>query len=175
MGSLWLTQLWLHHSGKGKCDNKNKVWCHWCFSINFVCSFLTQYHFILLYAFTVLCLWLYWIDAYPFLFSWSSVAAMLEQDTIPGVLGIKPTGFRKRSSCSFTLETILKHLDSFHSTLLQHGNDAEVIRQVLKQQFYIICATTLNNLLLRKDMCSWSKGLQIRYWPQGLATEQLHL
>ncbi|XP_060770466.1 unconventional myosin-Va [Neoarius graeffei] len=91
------------------------------------------------------------------------VAAMLEQDTIPGVLGIKPTGFRKRSSCSFTLETILKHLDSFHSTLLQHGNDAEVIRQVLKQQFYIICATTLNNLLLRKDMCSWSKGLQIRY------------
>ncbi|XP_034163176.2 unconventional myosin-Va isoform X2 [Pangasianodon hypophthalmus] len=91
------------------------------------------------------------------------VAAMLEQDTIPGVLGLKPTGLRKRTSSSFTLESILKQLDSFHSSLLQHGNDAELIRQVLKQQFYVICATTLNNLLLRKDMCSWSKGLQIRY------------
>ncbi|KAK3526293.1 hypothetical protein QTP70_022697 [Hemibagrus guttatus] len=90
------------------------------------------------------------------------VAAMLEQDTIPGVLGLKPTGLRKRTSSSFTLESILKQLDSFHSTLLQHGNDAELIRQVLKQNFYVICATTLNNLLLRKDMCSWSKGLQIR-------------
>ncbi|XP_064815584.1 unconventional myosin-Va-like, partial [Oncorhynchus masou masou] len=34
---------------------------------------------------------------------------------------------------------------------------------VVKQQFYIIGAVTLNNLLLRKDMCSWSKGMQIRY------------
>ncbi|XP_027019678.2 unconventional myosin-Va [Tachysurus fulvidraco] len=91
------------------------------------------------------------------------VAAMLEQDTIPGVLGLKPTGLRKRSSSTFTLESILKQLDSFHSTLFQHGNDSELIRQVLKQTFYVICATTLNNLLLRKDMCSWSKGLQIRY------------
>ncbi|KAM9496857.1 unconventional myosin-Va [Clarias gariepinus] len=91
------------------------------------------------------------------------VPAMLEQDTIPGVLGLKPTGLRKRTSSSFTMDSILKQLDSFHSTLLQHGNDPELIRQVLKQQFYVICATTLNSLLLRKDMCSWSKGLQIRY------------
>lgn len=101
------------------------------------------------------------------------VAAMLEQDTIPGVLGLKPTGLRKRTSSSFTVESILKQLDSFHSTLLQHSNDTELIRQVLKQNFYVICATTLNNLLLRKDMCSWSKGLQIRYWPQGVSTEHL--
>ncbi|NWH97917.1 MYO5A protein, partial [Tichodroma muraria] len=37
------------------------------------------------------------------------------------------------------------------------------IKQVVKQMFYIIGAVTLNNLLLRKDMCSWSKGMQIRY------------
>jgi myosin-5 len=29
--------------------------------------------------------------------------------------------------------------------------------------FYIVGAITLNNLLLRKDMCSWSKGMQIRW------------
>uniref|UniRef100_A0AAR2KID0 Myosin VAb n=1 Tax=Pygocentrus nattereri TaxID=42514 RepID=A0AAR2KID0_PYGNA len=96
------------------------------------------------------------------------VAGMLEQETIPVVLGLKPTGLRKRTSSfpeesSYTLDSILKQLESFHSTLLQHGNDTDLVKQVVKQQFYFICAVTLNSLLLRKDMCSWSKGLQIRY------------
>jgi len=29
--------------------------------------------------------------------------------------------------------------------------------------FYFICASSLNNLLLRKDLCHWTKGMQIRY------------
>ncbi|XP_036432367.1 LOW QUALITY PROTEIN: unconventional myosin-Va [Colossoma macropomum] len=96
------------------------------------------------------------------------VAGMLEQETIPVVLGLKPTGLRKRTSSfpeesSYTLDSILKQLELFHSTLLQHGNDPDLVKQVVKQQFYFICAVTLNSLLLRKDMCSWSKGLQIRY------------
>jgi len=28
--------------------------------------------------------------------------------------------------------------------------------------FYFICANALNNLLLRKDMCHWMKGMQMR-------------
>ena len=31
------------------------------------------------------------------------------------------------------------------------------------QVFYYVCACALNNLLLRKEMCHWSKGIQIRY------------
>lgn len=31
------------------------------------------------------------------------------------------------------------------------------------QTFYFICASSLNNLLLRKDLCHWTKGMQIRY------------
>uniref|UniRef100_A0A8C2ICE6 Myosin VAb n=1 Tax=Cyprinus carpio TaxID=7962 RepID=A0A8C2ICE6_CYPCA len=94
--------------------------------------------------------------------------AMLETETIQGVMGVKPTGLRKRTSSvheesAHSLESILKQLDVFYYTLLQHGNDTEVVRQVIKQQFYVFCSVTLNNLLLRKDMCSWSKGLQIRY------------
>ncbi|XP_072528418.1 unconventional myosin-Va isoform X2 [Salminus brasiliensis] len=96
------------------------------------------------------------------------VAGMLEQDTIPVLMGPKPTGLRKRTSSvpeegAYSLESILKQLSSFHSTLLQHGNDPDLVRQVVKQQFYFIGAVTLNSLLLRKDMCSWNKGLQIRY------------
>uniref|UniRef100_A0A667WL96 Myosin VA n=1 Tax=Myripristis murdjan TaxID=586833 RepID=A0A667WL96_9TELE len=96
------------------------------------------------------------------------VSGMLEHETIQGVSGVKPTGLRKRTSSiadegTYTLDSILRQLGSFHSTMCQHGTDPELIKQVVKQQFYIIGAVTLNNLLLRKDMCSWSKGMQIRY------------
>ncbi|XP_061734089.1 unconventional myosin-Va isoform X2 [Nerophis ophidion] len=96
------------------------------------------------------------------------VSAMLEHETIQGVSGVKPTGLRKRTSSiadegTYTLDSILRQLNAFHSTMCQHGTDPELIKQVVKQQFYIIGAVTLNNLLLRKDMCSWSKGMQIRY------------
>ncbi|XP_031425450.1 unconventional myosin-Va isoform X2 [Clupea harengus] len=96
------------------------------------------------------------------------VSGMLEHETIQGVSGVKPTGLRKRTSSiadegTYTLESILRQLSAFHSIMCQHGTDPELIKQVVKQQFYIIGAVTLNNLLLRKDMCSWSKGMQIRY------------
>ncbi|XP_068578522.1 unconventional myosin-Va-like [Cebidichthys violaceus] len=95
------------------------------------------------------------------------VASMLEHETIQGVLGSKPTGLRKRSSSfseqAVTVEVLLQRLGVFHATMSQHGMDLDLIKQLVKQQFYIICAVTLNHLLLRKDMCSWSKGLQIRY------------
>uniref|UniRef100_A0A672JPA5 Unconventional myosin-Va n=1 Tax=Salarias fasciatus TaxID=181472 RepID=A0A672JPA5_SALFA len=96
------------------------------------------------------------------------VSGMLEHETIQGVSGVKPTGLRKRTSSiadegTYTLDSIIRQLNAFHSTMCQHGTDPELIKQVVKQQFYIVGAVTLNNLLLRKDMCSWSKGMQIRY------------
>uniref|UniRef100_A0A3B3QCH2 Unconventional myosin-Va n=1 Tax=Paramormyrops kingsleyae TaxID=1676925 RepID=A0A3B3QCH2_9TELE len=96
------------------------------------------------------------------------VSGMLEHETIQGVSGVKPTGLRKRTSSiadegTYTLDSILRQLNSFHSIMCQHGTDPELMKQVVRQQFYIIGAVTLNNLLLRKDMCSWSKGMQIRY------------
>lgn len=110
----------------------------------------------------------------------STVSGMLEHETIQGVSGVKPTGLRKRTSSiadegTYTLDSILRQLNSFHSVMCQHGMDPELIKQVVKQMFYIVGAITLNNLLLRKDMCSWSKGMQIRWvntnrchWPACL-------
>ncbi|PWA30523.1 hypothetical protein CCH79_00015367 [Gambusia affinis] len=95
------------------------------------------------------------------------IPCMLEHEAEQGVLGSKPTGLRKRSPSfpdeALTVEVLLQRLSFFHTTMSQHGMDSDIIKQVVKQQFYIISAVTLNNLLLRKDMCSWGKGLQIRY------------
>uniref|UniRef100_UPI00358DFBCF unconventional myosin-Va isoform X2 n=1 Tax=Myxine glutinosa TaxID=7769 RepID=UPI00358DFBCF len=98
------------------------------------------------------------------------VPAMLEDESIQGVMsGMKPTGLRRRTSsidgeaCAHTLDNVIRQLDAFRETLLQHGVDPELLKQVVRQIFFLLGAVALNSLLLRKDMCSWSKGMQIRY------------
>ncbi|KAM4807530.1 unconventional myosin-Vb isoform 2-T2 [Rhinophrynus dorsalis] len=97
------------------------------------------------------------------------VSAMLETESIQGLSGVKPTGYRKRSSSmvdgdnSYSLEAIIRQLNTFNSIMCDHGLDPEIIQQVIKQLFYMINAVALNNLLLRKDICSWSTGMQLRY------------
>ncbi|XP_031750785.1 unconventional myosin-Vb isoform X2 [Xenopus tropicalis] len=97
------------------------------------------------------------------------VSAMLETESIQGLSGVKQTGYRKRTSSmadgdnSYSLEAVIRQLNTFNSIMCDHGLDPEIIQQVFKQLFYMINAVTLNNLLLRKDVCSWSTGMQLRY------------
>lgn len=94
---------------------------------------------------------------------------MLESGSLTGV---KPMGYRNRSSSvdcdsggpsSYTLEVLIKQLGQFYTLMSDHGLDPEIIQQVVRQLFYSINAVSLNNLLLRKDVCSWSTGMQLRY------------
>uniref|UniRef100_A0A6Q2XFM9 Myosin VB n=1 Tax=Esox lucius TaxID=8010 RepID=A0A6Q2XFM9_ESOLU len=100
------------------------------------------------------------------------VSAMLESESIPSLSGVKPSGYRHRSSSmdtdgdgpgSYTLESLIRQLGQFHGVMGEHGLDPEIVGQVIRQLFYSINAITLNNLLLRKDVCSWSTGMQLRY------------
>lgn len=93
---------------------------------------------------------------------------MLEHESLQGISSMKPTGFRKRSNSfyeeseTYTISSILQHLTVFHSTMNHHSLDQGLIKQVIKQLFYLVAAITLNNIMLRKDMCSCRKGMQIR-------------
>ncbi|XP_043910779.1 unconventional myosin-Vb-like, partial [Protopterus annectens] len=112
------------------------------------------------------------------------VAGMLECETIQGLSHGMPAGFRKRSTSmsekenTFTLDSILQQFNSFWEILNRYQLDPDLIKQIFRQVFYIIGGVTLNNLLLRKDKCSWSNGVQIRFnvsqleeWLRG---KQLH-
>ncbi|KAG8505333.1 Unconventional myosin-Vc [Galemys pyrenaicus] len=97
----------------------------------------------------------------------SVVPGMLEYESLQGISGLKPTGFRKRSSSiddtdAYTMTSVLQQLSYFYSTMCQNGLDPELVRQAVKQLFFLIGAVTLNSLFLRKDMCSCRKGMQIR-------------
>lgn len=97
---------------------------------------------------------------------------MLESESIPSLAGVKPMGYRNRSSSmdtdagspsSYTLEALIRQLGQFHGIMRDHGMDPEIMGQVVRQLFHCINAVTLNNLLLRKDVCSWSTGMQLRF------------
>ncbi|XP_010154067.1 PREDICTED: unconventional myosin-Vb-like, partial [Eurypyga helias] len=101
------------------------------------------------------------------------VSAMLESESIQGLSGVKPMGYRNRTSSMadadslYSLKDIIRQLGTFHSVMCDQGLDPEIVQQVFKQLFYMINAVALNNLLLRKDVCSWSTGMQLR-WDMGL-------
>lgn len=96
------------------------------------------------------------------------VPGMLEHESLQGISSMKPTGFRKRSDSIYedldtlTVSSIIQQLSAFLKTMTQHGMEQGLIRQVVKQLFFLIGTTTLNNMMLRKDMCSCRKGMQIR-------------
>ncbi|KAL0155343.1 hypothetical protein M9458_049606, partial [Cirrhinus mrigala] len=99
--------------------------------------------------------------------------AMLEHESLQGISSMKPTGFRKRSSSMyeddgdksgsepFSVTSILQQLDVFHSCMAQHGMEPQLQGQVIRQLFYLIGSTSVNSILLRKDLCSCRKGMQI--------------
>ncbi|KAK5870082.1 hypothetical protein PBY51_024743 [Eleginops maclovinus] len=74
------------------------------------------------------------------------VPAMLESETIPGLSG-----------------SALKELGALHTALSHQALPPSQMEQAFHQLTYLISASALNTLLLRKDMCCWSRGMQIRY------------
>ncbi|XP_077441918.1 unconventional myosin-Vb isoform X2 [Vanacampus margaritifer] len=104
------------------------------------------------------------------------VSAMLESESIPSLAGVKPAGYRIRSSSvdkdgggdggrsgGYTLQALIRRLSLFDGVMREHGLDPEIAGQVVRQLFHCVNAVTLNQILLRKDVCSWSAGMQLRY------------
>ena len=75
------------------------------------------------------------------------IPAMLEEDTIQGG----------------ALESMLIQMSKWKVMFHKHGLDNGLIRQFFNQIFYFITSTTLNTQLVRKELCNWSKAMQIRY------------
>ena len=104
------------------------------------------------------------------------VAATLEHEGISGMGDMTPQtsmigggvdeSLQNKSSTidpHEALDKLLRLLTRFHVIFTKHGLDPEIISQIFKQIFFYICAGSLNNLLLRKELCHWSRGMQIRY------------
>lgn len=61
-----------------------------------------------------------------------------------------------------TMASVLRELGALHTALTRQALPLTQMEQAFRQLTYLISASALNSLLLRKDVCCWSRGMQIR-------------
>ena len=100
------------------------------------------------------------------------VPAMLEEDTIQSGGSSRSGSNRPNLDQEITemdlsdytaLEKLLLQMSKWHHMFAKHGMDQKLIKQFFNQIFYFITSTTLNTQLVRKELCNWTKAMQIRY------------
>uniref|UniRef100_UPI0037E702DB unconventional myosin-Va n=1 Tax=Semicossyphus pulcher TaxID=241346 RepID=UPI0037E702DB len=101
------------------------------------------------------------------------VPALLESETILGLSASasKLVTSRKRAGSdprpvggdAPTMVSVLRELGALHTAMTHQALPSTQMEQAFHQLTYLISASALNSLLLRKDMCCWSRGMQIRY------------
>jgi len=110
------------------------------------------------------------------------VPGMLEYESIPGVVStlrrFKNEQIKRPSEEIITVKDITNKLSAILAVLNAHCVEPSLIKQIFRQIYYFINATMINNILLRKDMCHWSRGLQIKFnltqLEEWCRTNQLH-
>lgn len=100
------------------------------------------------------------------------VPAVLESENIPGLSAsaAKVVTSRKRSGSDArpvggkapTMALVLRELGALHTALARQALPPTQMEQAFHQLTHVISASAVNSLLLRKDMCCWSRGIQIR-------------
>lgn len=96
------------------------------------------------------------------------VPALLLHEPLPGVVAGfhpegSPAGASEQAAVAAVPVTVLTAaLTRVHTALADNGVDPRLTRQVLAQLFAGANATVANHLLLRKEFCHWSRGLQVR-------------
>lgn len=90
--------------------------------------------------------------------------ALLDSDPIPGLShSVSRASVASPTKVSRSVDDVLDLLQRFLDALHRHQIGLKLIHQLFRQLFYIINANVVNSLLLRKDYCHWSRGMQVRY------------
>src|SRR6218665_689969 len=61
------------------------------------------------------------------------------------------------------IHTLIKEMSNIETMFRMHKLDDEFVYQFFKQIYYFIGTVSMNNLLMRKDLCNNNKAMQIIY------------
>lgn len=92
------------------------------------------------------------------------IGAILEFEALD-----QPEPFGSLESRSMTpsdeqpMEDLLSELNGFHDLIRKNMVPEDIAVQAFKQIFYLICAQSLNQLLIRRDLCQFRKAMQISF------------
>lgn len=60
-------------------------------------------------------------------------------------------------------QSLVNQLEHYYKQFVFFGLQDCYIEQIFQQLFYFICAIALNNLMLRRDLCTWKTGMKLRF------------
>lgn len=60
-------------------------------------------------------------------------------------------------------QSLVNQLEHFYKQFVFFGLQDCYIEQIFQQLFFFICAVALNNLMLRRDLCTWKTGMKLRF------------
>ena len=117
------------------------------------------------------------------------VPAVIENQSLPGYICKQSGGLwgkwgKSSTSSSFSIEQLLNFLSKLAKTMRCYYMEDSMTRQILTELLRVIGVSSFNHLLMRKNFCTWKRGVQIQYnvsrleeWctSHGIAEATLHL
>ncbi|KAJ3327689.1 Myosin type-2 heavy chain 1 [Blyttiomyces sp. JEL0837] len=117
------------------------------------------------------------------------VPAVIENQSLPGYIckqsgGIWGKWGKSSATSQFTIEQLLNFLSKLSKTMRCYYMEESMTRQILTELLRVIGVSAFNHLLMRKNFCTWKRGVQIQYnvsrleeWctSHGIAEATLHL
>ncbi|KAI8803826.1 P-loop containing nucleoside triphosphate hydrolase protein [Cladochytrium replicatum] len=117
------------------------------------------------------------------------VPAVIENQSLPGYICKQSGGLwgkwgKSASTSQFTIEQLLNFLSKLSKTMRCYYMEDSMTRQILTELLRVIGVSAFNHLLMRKNFCTWKRGVQIQYnvsrleeWctSHGIAEATLHL
>ncbi|KAJ3218341.1 Myosin type-2 heavy chain 1 [Dinochytrium kinnereticum] len=96
------------------------------------------------------------------------VPAVIENQSLPGYVckqsgGIWGKWGKSSASSQFTIEQLLNFLSKLSKTLRCYYMEESMARQILTELLRVIGVSAFNHILMRKNFCTWKRGVQIQY------------
>lgn len=91
------------------------------------------------------------------------IPAILEYEALDPPEPFASLESRASSLSAQPMEQLIRELDGFHEFMVKNRVPQDIAVQAYKQLFYLICAQSLNQLLIRRDLCQFTKAMQISF------------
>jgi len=96
-----------------------------------------------------------------------AVAAIIENQSLPNFYCNKTGGLwnkiKSAPQISYTIDQLLTSLSKISMVLRCYFMEENIARQILCELMRIMGVTAFNNLIMRKNFCTWKRGMQIQY------------
>ncbi|KAH7096122.1 myosin 5 [Auriculariales sp. MPI-PUGE-AT-0066] len=97
------------------------------------------------------------------------IPALIESQSLPGFTTSDGGGrlfnrlLNSNSTPAFSMDDVLNLLNKVYKCLKSYHMEESVVQQVFTELLKLIGVTSFNDLLMRRNFCSWKRAMQIQY------------